>query len=206
MPADTTFIVNDVLRFFIWFSVVTLVVIIGVMIFFVLRYHHRRNANPSDIRGNVTLEVIWIVVPTLLGVAMFFIGLSAFNGVTKDHTTDAMKVEVEAFEYGWEFEYPNGVTANVLRVPEGKEISLSISSRDVIHSFYAPAYRIKMDAVPGMTTHLRFDAHELGTFPVICAEYCGIGHSAMTSEIQVISPDEFSAWYTGEGGKVVAAE
>ena len=206
MPADTTSIINTTLGGFILFSIVVFVAIVAVMVFFVVRYHHKRNKTPSEVSGNVWLELVWLVVPTLIGVGMFFYGLSAFNLVTHDQTGDALVVKVRAFEYGWEFEYPNGVESSYLEVPLGHEVALDISSEDVIHSFYAPDYRIKMDAVPGMTTHLRFDAHEVGSFPVICAEYCGIGHSDMATRILVVPEEEFTDWYEKQAAEIAVAD
>jgi len=206
MPADTTFIVNRTLTAFIWFAAAVFVALVGVMIYFVVRYHHRRNATPSEVSGNTLLELIWIIVPTVIGIGMFFYGLSTFQGVTREQSADAFQVDVTAFTYGWEFGYPNGVTSPNLEVPQGQEIFLNITSRDLIHSFYAPAFRIKMDAVPGMKTHLRFDAHEIGSFDVLCAEYCGIGHSQMFTSIVVVPPDEFEAWYAEEAANLAASQ
>jgi cytochrome c oxidase subunit 2 len=104
---------------------------------------------------------------------------------------------VEAYQYGWEYQYPNGKTNDQLRVPKGRTVVLSITSRDVIHAFYAPAFRVKMDAVPSMVNKVHFTPQETGTFEVLCAEYCGLGHSSMTSDIVVVSQEEFTAWYQG---------
>ncbi len=194
MPAESTFAIDSVSNAILVFSAVMLLAITSVTIYFVIRYSRKRNPRATDIRGNTVLEIIWFVFPTLIGIAMFYYGLTSFSSITRD-VPGALEVKVEAFQYGWEYQYDNGTKANSLKVPVDTNVLLHITSRDVIHSFYAPAFRIKMDAVPGMTTKLRFKPTEKGSYDVLCAEYCGVAHSGMLSSVEVVGKDEFEAWY-----------
>ena len=105
-----------------------------------------------------------------------------------------MTINVTARQWSWLFEYENGKRSDVLNVPLGKPIRLIMTSVDVVHSFFVPAYRIKEDCVPGMKTHLWFTADELGTYDIFCTEYCGVGHSHMRSTIVVMPPENFMKW------------
>jgi cytochrome c oxidase subunit 2 len=194
MPAESTFAIDNVSNMFLVFSIVMVIGISAVTIYFIFRYSRKRNPRATDIRGNIWLELTWMVVPTLIGLAMFYYGLTSFSYLTRD-VPGAMVVKVEAFQFGWQFEYANGVKSDQLKVPLDKDILLLITSRDVIHSFYAPAFRIKMDAVPGMTTKLRFKATEQGSYDILCAEYCGVAHSGMLSAVVVLPQDKYAAWY-----------
>jgi cytochrome c oxidase subunit 2 len=198
MPADSTVVIDQIFAVFIWFSVIAFVLTIGVMLYFLFRYHHKRNKHPDyDLSGNRTLEILWIVIPSIIGIGMFWYGWTGFSFITSPASESALELDVEAYQYGWEYEYPNGKTNDQLRVPKGRTVVLNITSRDVIHAFYAPAFRVKMDAVPSMVNTVHFTPQETGTFEVLCAEYCGLGHSSMTSDIVVVSQEEFTAWYQG---------
>jgi cytochrome c oxidase subunit 2 len=125
---------------------------------------------------------------------MFYYGLTGFNFLKKA-PVDAMKVKVIARQWSWLFEYENGMKSTELKVPVGKPVKLSLTSQDVIHGFYAPAFRIKQDVVPGMTNTLWFQSTEVGTFDVFCTQYCGLQHAKMVTKIVVLPEDEFNQWY-----------
>ena len=106
------------------------------------------------------------------------------------------EVGVTGYQFGWEFEYPNGHTTDgVLRVPQGERIDLTVTSRDVWHNFGIPRFKVKSDAIPGQTTESWFTASETGTFQAACYELCGAGHSAMNAEVIVMEPAAFEQWY-----------
>jgi cytochrome c oxidase subunit 2 len=189
-------------RVFLYILVVTvslLCLITFLMIYFVIRYQKRRNPQPVDIHENIWLEIVWTIVPTLLVLTMFFYGLTGFNFL-KRAPEGAMKVKVIARQWSWLFEYENGMRSTELRVPIGKPVNLSLTSEDVIHGFYAPAFRIKQDVVPGMVNHLWFQPTQVGSFDVLCTQYCGLQHAKMATQIVVLPEDEFNRWYQ-EGKK-----
>ena len=117
--------------------------------------------------------------------------------VSAESPTEGMEITVTGYQFGWDFEYPNGHVAQggPLRGPVGAEIQLRVTSRDVFHNFGIPEARVKSDAIPGQTTETWFVAEETGTYTARCYELCGAAHSHMTAEVIVMEKDEFSQWY-----------
>jgi cytochrome c oxidase subunit 2 len=114
---------------------------------------------------------------------------------------DVLDVDVEGYQFGWDFTYPNGHTTSTLYVPADTVINLSVTSRDVFHNFGIPDQRVKTDAIPGQTTNAWFVAEETGSTEAACYELCGQGHSYMNAEVVVMEPDEFDDWYEGTEGQ-----
>jgi cytochrome c oxidase subunit 2 len=193
-PADSVF------YFILGISVTFLFLNTAVMIYFVIRYSRRRNPDPEDIKENLTLEILWTVIPTILVLLIFFVGWKGFQYM-RSVPPDAMPVKVTARQWSWLFTYENGKQDSVLRVPLHKPIKLIITSADVVHSLYIPAYRIKEDCVPGMDTHLWFLPDEIGSYDLFCTEYCGVEHSSMITKVEVLQEKDFEAWY-GAAAKV----
>ena len=196
-------VVNQVFFYILAITVFLLVLITFLMVYFVIRYHRKRSPQPAEIKENTWLEIIWTVVPTLLVLTMFYYGLTGFNFL-KRAPQDAMKVKVIARQWSWLFEYENGLRSTELKVPVGKPIKLLLTSQDVIHSFYAPAFRIKQDVVPGMVNSLWFQSTEVGEFDVLCSQYCGLQHAKMLTKIMVLPEEEFKKWY--QTGKEMEAK
>jgi cytochrome c oxidase subunit 2 len=196
-------VVNQVFFYILAITVFLLALITFLMVYFVIRYHRKRSPQPAEIKENTWLEIIWTVVPTLLVLTMFYYGLTGFNFL-KRAPQDAMKVKVIARQWSWLFEYENGLRSTELKVPVGKPIKLLLTSQDVIHSFYAPAFRIKQDVVPGMVNSLWFQSTEVGEFDVLCSQYCGLQHAKMLTKIVVLPEEEFKKWY--QTGKEMEAK
>jgi cytochrome c oxidase subunit 2 len=196
--------VDQTFLFIFGVSAAILVCITLLMIWFVVRYHHTRHPEAADIRGNVWAEIAWTLIPTILVMGMFWSGWTSFKAL-RSVPADAMKVRVTARMWSWLFEYENGRRASTLYVPVNRAVRLDLTSADVLHSFFVPAFRIKMDTVPGMATYAWFRASREGTYDILCAEYCGLQHANMLSTVEVLSEEEFGAWYqggTGDDGKV----
>lgn len=186
--------VDQAFWYILGISAVLLFGITAVMVYFVVRYRRSRHPVASDIRDNYTLEIIWTIVPTLIALSMFAIGWSSYLGL-RTVPKDAMEVEVLGQQYSWIFVYDNDKeTENELVVPLGKAVKLNISSLDVLHSFFIPAFRIKVDAVKGMPTYAWFLADEIGEYDIQCTEYCGVDHSAMVAKLRIVPGKEFAAW------------
>jgi cytochrome c oxidase subunit II len=134
---------------------------------------------------------------------MFYFGWVDFDYI-RNPPKDAMPVHVTARQWSWLFEYDNGKQSDVLNVPLGRPVKLLMTSVDVLHCLFIPAYRIKEDCVPGMTTHLWFTASELGTYDIFCTEYCGVGHSHMRSKVVVMQPEEFRKWQLAAAPATIA--
>jgi cytochrome c oxidase subunit 2 len=187
-------VVNQVFFFLLAICVFLLGLITFLMVYFVIRYRKQRNPHPANIEGNFWLELGWTVAPILLVLVMFYYGMTGFEFLKKA-PPGAMVVKVGARQWSWLFEYDKGVRSSNLRVPLGKPVKLMIRSEDVIHSFFVPAFRIKQDAVPGMTTQLWFEATEAGKFDIFCAQYCGLGHAHMHAFLMALPGEEFNRWY-----------
>jgi cytochrome c oxidase subunit 2 len=195
--APTVSGVDNVFIYILVFSVLLFFAIVFLMLFFAVRYRRARNPRPTEIPGHTGLEILWIGLATLLVLTMFVYGVAGFN-ILRGAPKDSMTVKVDSRQWAWAFEYPNGLKTTDLVVPVGRNLHLQMSSRDVIHSFYIPALRIKQDTVPGMITYAWFRATQPGTFDILCAEYCGERHSAMIARLIVLPEDQFAQWYSGQ--------
>ncbi len=183
-----------------------LVGITGVMIYFVIRYRRSRNPVASETHGHTGLEITWTVVPTLIAFGLFWYGWVGY-AYMKDAPDDAMQVEVTGRMWSWSHKYENGIVSPELNVPVGRPVRLNLHSEDVLHSYFIPAFKVKQDLVPGIDgLYLWFVAKKTGRYDVLCAEYCGMNHSAMHTFVNVMEPDSFDAWYRAEGEKARALE
>lgn len=195
---DTVAQVDSVFLYILGISIALLVLVTVLMIYFAIRYSRSRNPEPSDIRGNWLLEAAWTAIPTILVLSMFYFGWQSYVSLTKV-PEDALEIGVIGQQFSWVFVYPNGkMTDSELVVPQGKAIELNITSEDVNHSLFIPAFRIKRDAIPGMETHTWFFADRSGRYDVLCAEYCGVSHSGMTAVLRIVPDSEYQAWLQEE--------
>jgi len=189
--------VDDAMIYVTVISVAMLLLITVAMIYFVIRYNAKRNPIPTPYHGNVAIEVIWIVIPTILVMTMFFYGYEDFAELRNTKEQD-MDISVTAKMWDWDFEYENGTKTDTLYIPVNKTIKFNITSIDVLHSFYIPGFRIKEDAVPGRDGFVFITSEKTGTFDIACAEYCGQRHWDMYKKLVVLPQDEFAAWYGEE--------
>lgn len=174
-------------------SAVILVLITLATIYIVIRYSRGRHPVPADFDHNLWAEIIWTAIPTLLVLAMFYYGWQSFSAL-RGMPQDAMEVKVLARQWSWAFTYPGGRQSAELYVPVRRPVRLAITSADVIHGFYVPAFRVKMDAVPGMTTQAWLRADQPGDYDIYCSAYCGLEHARMLSRVRAVSPQEFEHW------------
>ncbi|MFA5511914.1 MAG: cytochrome c oxidase subunit II [Candidatus Kapaibacterium sp.] len=174
-------------------SVVLLLGITVAMIYFVFRYNRKRHPVAEQIHGNILMEVIWIVVPTILVMVMFWYGYEGYQKLRAD-VDDAYEVKVFAYMWGWNFEYPNGKKTDTLYLPLSKKTKLILTSRDVNHSFYVPAFRLKEDVIGGREHYMILKPKTTGSYDVACAEYCGLNHSMMYTKLHVLEDFAFDKW------------
>jgi len=195
-------------------SAICLVGITGFMVFSIFRYSKKNNPEPSNIEGHTGLEIVWTIIPTILVMFIFYFGMQGFLKM-RDVPQDAMEVKVDAGMWWWKFTYPNGLeqtTADGLTVPVDTPVYLPLHSVDVIHSFYVPAFRVKMDVVPkapgDKLNYTWFESNQAGDYDLFCAEYCGINHAQMLSKVHVLSKTDYDAWYASasEGQAKLKAE
>jgi cytochrome c oxidase subunit 2 len=192
--AASTGKVDSAFFFSVASAAVLLLLVMTVMAVFLIRYSARRRPRSEPVKDSVTLEIVWTVIPLALVMVMFYFGWIDFKFI-RNPPAGAMPVEVTARQWSWLFRYANGREDDVLRVPLGRPVKLTLASLDVVHCLFIPAFRIKEDCVPGMKTHLWFDADEAGTYELFCSEYCGVGHSHMRSQVIVMPAADFDAWY-----------
>ena len=189
-------------RAFWYIFIVSAVLLTGitlVMIYFVIRYRRSRNPQPADIRGSWKLELLWTIIPTIIALSMFMVGWKSYTGL-RTVPAGSVQIQVLAQMFTWIFVYGNDKESeNLLVVPEHTPIKLNIESLDVIHSFYLPAFRVKVDAVKKFPTYVWFRTQEPGEFDIMCTEYCGLDHSKMLAKLKVVSRKDYDAWLAQEG-------
>jgi cytochrome c oxidase subunit 2 len=169
----------------------------GLLIYFAIKYRKQKGAEgveTPDIRGNFLLETVWILIPSIVVASFFYYGYIVFRDI-RTPSPGATDIHAVSRQWLFEFRYPDGrMSINELRVPAGSPVKLILSSDDVIHSFYIPAYRLKQDMVPGQYTTLYLHPDKAGTYDILCAEYCGVAHSTMRAELIVMEPGAYAAW------------
>jgi cytochrome c oxidase subunit II len=186
------------------FMVITTTMIVSFLIgttavvFYVLYRRRKPHEYTPRVEPDLKAEALFVGVPTVFFLAFFAVGFRDFVWV-QTPPANALDVYVMGKQWMWKFSYPEGPNGvNTLHVPANRPVRLLITSRDVIHSFFVPAFRIKQDAVPGRYAEIWFEATKTGTFPVLCTEYCGLDHSMMRAEVVVHPPQEFDEWLTQE--------
>lgn len=186
----------DLLHYVIISVTMVMSTLVGMTaLFFFVRYRRRsENQVTPRVVPSRTLEVLFVVVPLSFFLLCFVWGYRDFVNM-QTPPPDAMDVYVMGKQWMWKFAYPGGPNSiSTLRVPSGRPVRLLLTSRDVIHSFYVPAFRIKSDVLPGRYTQLWFEATKTGTWQILCTEYCGLEHSGMLGEVVVLEPAEFDRW------------
>jgi cytochrome c oxidase subunit 2 len=192
-PSNTAGRIDSAFMVIVAACVVLLAIVTVCMVVFLIRYNRKRHPRPERVQESLLLEIVWTVVPTILVILMFYFGWVDFDYI-RNPPKDAATVRVTARQWSWLFTYDNGKQSDLLRVPLGKPVRLVMTSLDVLHSLYIPAFRIKEDCVPGMKTHLWFTAKKAGSYDLFCTEYCGAGHSHMRSKVIAMTPEEFQTW------------
>ena len=202
LPDQASTFARDVDRLHFFVIITTLIASTAVgltAIFFFIRYRRRSETQTTPhIEPPAWMEALFIGVPLSFFLLWFFIGFREF---VRQQTppSDAMDVYVMGKQWMWKFAYPDGPNSiNVLRVPAGQNVRLLMTSRDVIHSFYVPEFRIKKDVLPGRYTDQWFNATEPGRYQILCSQYCGTGHSIMRGEVIVMKPQDFEDWLASQ--------
>lgn len=177
-------------------SVPVFVLVMTITIYSVVRFQ----AKPGDlgdgapIHGNTRLEIIWVTIPFIMVTALAIYGWIILEDIEAKQKNE-MVVRVTGQQFTWTFEYPSEkVNSPELVLPVNRPIEFKIKTKDVIHSFWVPQFRLKSDAVPGLTTAIRLTPNKVGRYEVVCAELCGIGHSTMRQFVRVLPASEFDSW------------
>ncbi|WP_233216345.1 cytochrome c oxidase subunit II [Blastopirellula marina] len=205
-PEQSTFAgeVDGLFDFIYYLSAFFFVAIVAVMVYFVLRYHRRQgHVEQASASHNEVLEITWSVIPSILVGFIFFFGFTKYLDM-REPPEDAYEIVVTASQWTWDFKYPNGATSNELHIPVGQPVRFVLQATDVLHSFYIPAFRIKMDCVPQRYTSTWVIAKDITgegatnethtPYDLFCAEYCGKDHSRMITKVYVHNQADFDVW------------
>src|SRR5262245_13091854 len=191
----------DALYFFIVAVCAFFALLIAVLvIIFGIKFHRRHEGEVgARIEGNLPMELLWSIIPTVISMVMFGWGASVFYHLRRP-PDEAMHIYAVGKQWMWKFQHLEGQREiNELHVPTGRPIKVTITSEDVIHSLYFPTFRTKIDALPGRYTELWFEPTKAGTYHLFCAEYCGTNHSMMIGSVVVMDPPAYQAWLAGGG-------
>jgi len=172
-------------------------IVASVMLYAVVKFR----AKPDDeedgppIHGHTGLEITWTAIPFVLVTAIAIVSAIVLSR-NDAQAKDTLQINVTAQQFAWTFGYPdaNNATSPVLRLPEGRSIELNMRSLDVIHAFFVPEFRTNEDIVPGLVTNVHITPTRIGTYPLICNELCGLGHSLMRTQAIVMTPKAFETW------------
>lgn len=187
--------IDPIFYFLFYASLVFFALVVALVVLFVVKYRRRGElTTTSGVDHNLKLEILWTVIPTILLVIAFIWGFKSYLRLWVV-PKDAIEIKVTGQKWFWSFEYPEGANAvNELTVPVGKPVKLLMSSKDVIHSFYVPNFRVKMDVLPNRYSVTWFEATQTGQFNLFCTEFCGDGHSTMVGKVNVVSELEYNKW------------
>jgi cytochrome c oxidase subunit 2 len=212
-----------------WVAVAIFVLVEGLLVIFLVRYRHRpaRAGIPPQVHGNTRLEIAWTILPTLILAGVAVPTVATIWDLAAEPQGDVLEVNVLGHQWWWEFDYPEQqiITANVLHIPTGRPVSLTLCAAglgyeqpapsqcqpgppeglppagigdSVIHSFWVPALAGTQDVVPGQTNMLTIQADEPGTYPGQCKEFCGLSHKDMRVLVVAHTPEDFAAWVAGQ--------
>jgi cytochrome c oxidase subunit II len=221
--------IDAILNFIFWLTLVVFIAVQGVFIVYLIKYRRRPGHRAYYCHGNNVLEIVWTSIPVLIFLGLAIYSNRLWAELLSEPPADALQVNVSAFQFGWDFRYPGadgklgsveidkisnenkfGVaeadgagkddfTSTELVIPFGKPVNIVLNSRDVIHSFYVPFFRLYQDAVPGRTiSWIWFTVERAGNFELACSQLCGTGHYNMKAPIRVVSQEEYDKWYAGK--------
>lgn len=179
----------------------------AAVVYFGVRYR-RQHAHEvgAQIEGSLPLELAWSIIPTIISMVMFFWGAKLFYEIRRP-PDEAMQIYAVGKQWMWKFQHTGGQREiNELHVPTGRPIKILVTSEDVLHDLYFPAFRTKIDAIPGRYSQLWFEATKPGRYHIFCAEYCGTKHSGMIGTVVVMEPVQYQAWLAGGGSDGNMAE
>lgn len=194
-PSSTSAVwVDRAFYFLLYVSAFFFLLIVTLMTLFVVRYRRREGVGPGESpTHNTALEILWSGIPIVLVAIMFGLGFAGYIDL-RTPPRGAYDIRVSGQKWSWSFQYPNGYVDANLHVPVDAPVKLTMSSKDVIHSLFIPAFRVKQDLLPDRYTTLWFTATRPGEYDLLCAEYCGTSHSEMLAKVIVHGPGQFEPW------------
>jgi len=197
--------IADLYTILMGLAAIVAVIVLGLATFMIVRYRRRGDDTlPPQDHGNLRFEAVWTVIPIITIVVLLALTVTTLQRVDAvvDGGSAQVKVDVQAFRWGWRFAYPDqsilveGVTPDgpELVVPVGEAVQVTLTGNDVVHSFFVPQFLFKRDAIPGRRNVFAFTVDTAGTYRGQCAEFCGVGHSKMPFTVRAVPRAEFDAW------------
>jgi cytochrome c oxidase subunit 2 len=186
--------------FVTWICLGIFAIVAGVLVYSLIKFRVKPGdmSDGPPVHGHTGLEIGWTAVPLVL---VFAVAIVSSIVLAKDGNagSNPLRITVTTVQFAYKFTYPNGKTYEVLRLPKDRHVELTLHSDDVIHSFWVPEFGQKSDAVPGLSTKLVITPDKIGSYPIICTQLCGLGHSLMRSTAIVMSSTSYTGWYKGTG-------
>lgn len=198
----------DALFWFITAVCVFFTLLIAVLLmYFAIKYRRRtEDYFPKPVVGSKVLELFWTGVPLIIVMVIFFWGATLYFDIMRT-PDNALEIYVTGKQWMWHLQHPGGQREiNQLHIPLGRPVKLIMTSEDVLHDFFVPAFRVKMDAVPGRYTYSWFEATKTGTYHLFCALYCGTEHARMIGQVVVMRPEEYEDWLTEKADRSLALQ
>jgi len=198
----------DALYFFILATCAFFTIVVSAAVVYLgIKYHKTHEGQiGARIEGNLPLELLWSVIPTMIAMVMFAWGASVYYHL-RTPPDEALHLYAVGKQWMWKFQHLEGQREiNELHLPAGRPVKITISSEDVLHSLYFPAFRTKMDAIPGRYTELWFEPQKAGVYHIFCAEYCGTNHAGMIGSVTVLEPAAYQSWLQGGGAEGTLAQ
>ncbi len=201
LPEQASKFALEVDLFYIALWLMTIVFTIGIVaaiFLFMVKYRRRTDGEiPEQVEGMMTLEILWSVIPFIICIGIFAWGAKLYYQMYTE-PKEAMEIFVTGKQWMWRAQHQDGQREiNTLHIPVGRRVKLTMTSEDVLHAYFIPAFRTKTDVVPGRYTTTWFEATKPGTYHIFCAEYCGTQHSGMIGTVTVMEPGDFQAWLGG---------
>lgn len=201
MPEQASKFAMEVDLFYIALWLVTIGVTVGIVaaiFLFMVKYRRRHDGEiPEQIEGHMKLEILWSVIPFIIFLGVFAWGVKLYYQMYSE-PKESLEIFVTGKQWMWRAQHPDGQREiNTLHVPVGRRVKLTMTSEDVLHAYFIPAFRTKTDVLPGRYTTTWFEATKPGTYHLFCAEYCGTQHSGMIGTVTAMEPGEYQAWLGG---------
>jgi cytochrome c oxidase subunit 2 len=208
--------IDGMFHLIMWITGVIFVIVELLLLYFLWKYRHREGRQAHYTHGNNRLEVIWTIVPALICVMLALMSRRIWTNIKEKMPEGALQVQIQGEQFAWNFKYAGAdgkfdtpddiITLNQLHFPVGRPVVATLSSKDVIHSFYLPEFRVKQDAVPGLKTRIWFEGNRVGSWDIACAELCGLGHFRMKGFVTVDTREDFEKWLAEQAAAQAAEQ
>jgi cytochrome c oxidase subunit II len=206
--------IDGIFRLILWITGIIFVVVEVLLVTFLIRYRYREGRRPRYTHGSNRVEVVWTIVPAVICVVLALLSRATWADIKQHLPKEGVQIEVTAEQFAWNIRYagPDNkfgtaddiLTLNQLHFPVGQPVIVTLQSKDVIHSFFLPEFRVKQDAVPGLPTRIWFEGTRTGHWEIACAELCGLGHYRMKGFVTVETPEEFGKWLADQAAQAAA--